>query len=230
MLRHMRTVAYPLLAALLLVAFACDDRKSPEAIEQAAAKARSAEVTATHRPTTQELISGAKKRIPLTPLPFTARVPTEWKIETLAGGSIIVLTGPTPSSDAQIQLSTRPQAKKAELEYIQRGAKKETDEHKSTLKKAVFRSLGDIQILDRQVLGQPGPITITDDKGNEHIESATPYTWTLSFFVPRGENFDRYELNFLGLTLDQYEADKQLLTQVVDSLAFDPAAVPATQP
>src|SRR5438094_2439480 len=107
--------SWALLLAILLCACACEDRRSSEAIEQAAAaKAKSAEPVNT-RPTTQELMSGPKKRIGLPPMPFTANVPVQWKVESLAGGGVVVLTGPTPSGDAQIQLSTRPAAKKDEL-------------------------------------------------------------------------------------------------------------------
>src|SRR5437016_14344399 len=103
--RGMKSLALALVA-IVIFAWGCEDRRSSDAIEQAAAKARSAEPVSA-RPTTQELMSGPKKRIPLTPLPFTANVPMQWKIESLAGGGVVVLTGATPTGDAQIQLTTR---------------------------------------------------------------------------------------------------------------------------
>ena len=233
----MKTLA-PSMALLVVVSLtaSCDDKNAvPASVQQAAVKAQAEGPKGPARPTTQELMSGSRKRLVLAPLPFSVRVPTPWKVDSLGGGSIIVLGGPTPSGEAQIQLTTRSPAKKEELEVIQRAAKKElsqptTDSSKKTVK-AEFRKLGDIEIFERQAVGQPGPLTITDDKGQERIETATPYTWTLTMFIPQGSgDYARHEMNFIGLTAEQYKQDQPLLDDILKSLNHEAAAAPATLP
>src|SRR5262245_53680451 len=56
------------------------------------------------RPTTQQLLSGTFKKVPLPSAPLSISVPESWKIEPV--GAITFLTGPTPSSEeARIQLT-----------------------------------------------------------------------------------------------------------------------------
>ncbi|HEX8520923.1 MAG TPA: hypothetical protein VF669_01620 [Tepidisphaeraceae bacterium] len=222
-----------MLAALILIG-ACDDRTSvPQNVQDAATKAQADAAKGPQRPTTQELLTGPKKRLALTPLPFSAQVPGSWRVETLASGSLTVLTGPTPSGEAQVQLSSRSLTSKDELGVIQRAAKKELATTQAGTKhvlKADFRKLGDAELFERQAVGQPGPLVVTDLNNQEHTVTATPYTWTITLFVPKGDSYAKFELNFLGLTAEQYKQDKALLDQIVNSLAHDPTAAPATQP
>src|SRR4051794_2590293 len=55
------------------------------------------------RPTTQELLIGARKPLQLPNMPLSVRVPVSWKIEPT--GPLTVLTGPTPFDKAMIQLA-----------------------------------------------------------------------------------------------------------------------------
>lgn len=224
----MRTLVGMLAVAALLIV-GCDGSSTPDPVQQAATEARSSPPPS-DRPTTQQLLQGPRKRLALTPIPFSAAVPPSWKIESLGGGTIVMLDGPTPSGEAQVQLSTHPPAKKEEFERIQRGAAKEKAERPKTVIKADFRQIGNIEVLERQVIGTPGPMTIMDAEGHEHTETATSFTWTLTFFIPQGDGFARSELSFIGLTKEQLESDKPLLTEIVDSLQYDPSAGATTRP
>ncbi len=224
-----------LLPLLALIALACDDKNtlSPSA-RQAAANAQAQPDKAPSRPTTQELLSGPRKRLTLIPVPFSASVPVPWKIENLAGGSVVVLAGPTPSGDVQIQLSTRTAVKQEDLDIIQRAAKKElatTQPGTKRVLKAELKKLpnNNVQIFARQAVGQPAPLIITDANNHEHTETATPFDWTITLFVPNGPDFARYELNFIGgLTAEQHKLDQALLEGIMASLMYEPSA--ATQP
>jgi len=234
--RAMKILAATVLVAIVLVAFGCDDSSSvPPSVQQAAVKAKAHGPQAPPRPTTQELVNGPKRRLPLTPLPFSVSVPPSWKVQSLGAGSITVLTGPTPSGEAQIQLTSRATAKKEELEIIRRAAKKEMSQptteslSKKTIK-ADFRKIGEVEVFERQAIGQPGPLTVQDADGREHTETATPFNWTLQMFVPQGDEYALYEMNFVVLTAEQYQQDKQLLQPILDSLQYDVAAAPATTP
>jgi len=146
-----------------------------------------------------------------------------------------VLTGPTPSGEAQIQLSPRSTIKKEALEVVERAARKEatqpTTESTNKTVKAEFRKLGEVEIFERQALGMSGPLTITNPDGTERTENATNYKWTLTMFVPQGNEYAQYEMNFVALTAEQYKQDKDLLEGILKSLQYEPgAAAPATQP
>jgi len=221
-----RTSVRLLVSLFIAVSFlvGCEEKNSATENAKVAAKAEAEARKGPQRPTTQELLTGPRKRINVTPLPFSANVPLSWKVESLGAGSIIVLTGPSPSGEAQIQLANRSTAKKEELEIIQRAAKKEltqpaTDSVKRTVK-VDFRKLGDVEVFERQAVGLPGPLTTTDAQGIEHTETATPYTWTVMLFVPQGSEYARYEMNFIGLTAEQYKQDKQLLDAIMATLQY----------
>ncbi len=230
-MKHVLLIAVGL---LLIVAIGCDDKDSlPESVQKAAAKAED-QAAVPHRPTTQELVNGPKRRLKLTPIPFTARVPTTWKIDNLGGGNLTVLEGPTPSGEAQLQVTTRSQATAEDIDIIKRASKKEmattqnmTGRHTIEAK---FRTIGGLQVFERRVVGTPAPLIVTDEDNQEHTVTATPYTWTLTLFVPQGANFNRYEINFIGLTREQYEQDKPVLESIINSLTYDPTALPSTQP
>ena len=224
------------LGALLMTAIACDDSTSvPTSVQEAATKAKAQGPEGPARPTTQELIKGSRKRLALTPLPFSVSVPTSWKIDSLGSGSITVLTGPTPSGEAQIQLTSRATMKKEDLEVVERAAKKEatqpSTEASNKTVKAEFRKLGEVEIFERQALGMSGPLTITNSDGTEKTENATNFKWTVMMFVPQGTEYARHEMNFVALTAEQYKQDKELLEGILNSLQYEPGnAAPATQP
>jgi hypothetical protein len=219
------SVGILLLAALL--ASACDEKPSAPAVlsEQARHAAEGPK-----RPTTQELLTGPRKRIVLGPMPFSVRAPASWKIEVLPANGISMLQGPTPSGEAQIQLSTRPTTSSQDLDRLVQGAKKELAEHPDRVRKAELRSIGAVKIFERQALGTPGPLTVMDSTGEEHVETATPYNWTVWMFVPAaGGSFEKYEMNFIGLTEKEHDIDKPLLDEIVSTINYELAA-PATRP
>ena len=82
----------------------------------------------------------------------------------------------------------------------------------------------------RYVVTGGAPLIVTDSNNQERTVTATPYSWNLTLYVPQGKNFGRYEINFIGLTREQYLQDKSVLEVIIDSLRYDPTALPATQP
>src|SRR4051812_22750574 len=100
-----RGVMALVVAAGGLLISACDDKPEvPQAVlDQATTQA--ADKGPKHA-TTQELISGHRKTLLLTPLPLTMQVPESWKLEPLKGTSVMLLNGPTPTNEnTSIQLS-----------------------------------------------------------------------------------------------------------------------------
>jgi hypothetical protein len=231
-----------LVTLVALIAVACDDKNAVSpSVQQAAVKAQAEGDKTPSHPTTQELLTGPRKRLTLAPVPFSASVPLPWKLENLASGA--VLAGPTPSGEVQIQLSSRTSVKKEDLDIVQRAAKKELAATQPAIKRVLKAELKKLpnsaaQVFERQAIGQPAPLIVTDANNHEHTETATPFDWTLTLYVPNGTDFARYELNFIGgLTAEQYKQDQQLLEAILSSLIYEPsaatpppAAAPTTKP
>src|SRR5688500_14087988 len=213
-----------LLAALLAAGLACDD--APEPPPQLLEQSRK-EDEGPKKPTTQELLSGPRGVISLGALPLTVRAPKDWKVNSLANGNIMFLQGPTPSGEAQISLSRRPTAKSEQIEAVINGARKEMAATQSSVKKAETRELpGGARVFERQSIGRMMPAVPLDDEGKTMSKPSPAMSWTITVFVPEGNLFEAYELNFIGLTVDQYEADQRLLREIIDSLAVASAAAP----
>jgi hypothetical protein len=217
-----------LLGGMIGVGLGCDDASEPPphlVADQPEPKPHKAEA----RPTTQELLEGPRKPVSLGELPLTVQAPKGWGLKTLSGTSHVLLEGPTPSGDASIQLNVRPTTSAARLELIVNGAKKELERFPNSVKMVELRPITGAQVLEQQRIGEM-PRALPDD--DPSIKLSRPMNWTITVFVPRGANHDTYELNFIGLTADQYETDKPLLRGIIDSIAVQTAAEarPASAP
>ena len=202
---------------IFLATGGCDDSPPVPAtlLEQAATQAKTSP-----RPTTQELLTGARTNTLLVPLPLKMQVPTSWKTKSLR---VMLLEGPTPTSDISIQLSTRPSIRTEDFDRLVAGAKKELQQSPDTVKKADVRPLpgsGNGKLLERQMVGTPGPYTVYDAQNNPHVSTQSIYKWTLTAFVPFENAYQVYELNFIGLTKEQYEKDKEFLNSIVSTLTL----------
>jgi hypothetical protein len=212
-----------LLAGVL--AGGCDDRSSvPQSVLDQAATQNSSKTPA--RPTTQELLTGHRTTLVLTPLPLTMQVPDSWKIEPLRGTPVTLVTGATPTSDISIQLSIRPSIHNDEFESLVTGAKKEMKQKPDTVKKLDIRPLGSggAKLMERQSQGAPAPYTVYDAHNIPRVTTQSVYKWTLTVFVPHENAFQVYELNFIGLTKQQFDADKDFLNSIVNTLALGSGA------
>lgn len=233
----MKPPVFPVVVSIAAVAFAwigtgCDDPADdiPRAVLAQRAKQAVAQKELPKIPTTQELTTGPRHTIALGPLPMTMRVPSSWRVEVAGGASL--LRGYTPNGEVTIQLTSRPAIKQAQLESEITGAKKEQAERPQSILKVDVRPLGNGQIYERQAVGDPAPYTVYEPVGNEMKERTTTeqlFKWTISALAPQGDAFQRYELNFVGLTKSQYDKDKEFLQGILDTLSFGAAgATPAT--
>lgn len=202
------------------LASGCDDSPTvpPELVQESTTEAP--QDMAPARPTTQELLEGPRRPVQLDNLPLTVQAPAGWAVERMEGTSHVLLQGPTPSGEAAIQLNDRPFTTGAKFEMIVKGAKKELQESPESIKMVELRRIKGAQVLERQRVGSmPAPSPV-DPPG---LTLSPPFNWTILVFVPRGEDYDTYELNFIGLTADQYETDKTLLRGIIDSISVNAA-------
>jgi hypothetical protein len=211
----------------------CEDRTDvPPAVLEASNNANKAKENLPKPPTTQELLTGHRSRTALVPLPVTMELPPGWgKFNeknpvgvTIGAGN--VLQGYTPNGEVQIQLNPRRAMTRDELDRMVAAAKKEMAEKPQQILKVDLRQHGDVKILERQAVGQPGPLTTYDANNVPHTTTESPFTWTISVLVPNEGAFQVYELNFMGLTKSLYDKDKDFLNSVLNTIQYGEATTP----
>jgi hypothetical protein len=196
--------------------------------------AQPAPATAPARPTTQELLTGPYKKIPLPNMPLTLTVPQSWNIEVGKDFPATFVTGPSPSSTIFIQLS-QPDAntfKQEQLETILNRARKELEQHPDPRSRVEMLTVGPMKVLESLVFQAPKTIQVVDarglglldEKGNLVTETVTPVEWSLTAFVPTGDSFKRHQLKVFDLTAKQYDEDRALLEKVLRSINLDGSA------
>jgi hypothetical protein len=173
-------------------------------------------------PTSTEILEGPRTELPLLVVPLVATVPESWRVQQNEGGRLVFLEGQGPTQFVQIQLARRPAISAQEMDARLTAASKET-----TGTGVTVRAVGDTRILERVSVGTLSSTPIFDDKGNTIVFTSPPLRWTITLFQPRTgqpREVDVYELNFVGLTNDQYEAEKRFLREIVDSVRHDAEA------
>jgi hypothetical protein len=182
------------------------------------------------RPTTQELLTGPRNSLRLHYFPLSVQAPESWKITSMAGGDLVFVEGPAPAGDdVQIQLSHRGVV--PDQQFDRRHAATTREAANANVMRSEVRSFGEMKILEHQSLGKE-PVTLTDRSGKPMPQTVN-LKWNVHVFIHRPEGgYESYELNFVGLTADQYEKDKDFLRGIVESVKHDPhpslpdAAVP----
>jgi hypothetical protein len=209
-----------LLALAGLAGLACDDKSNdiPQAVRDQQARQAEAEKNLPKIPTTQDLLNGPRTVTALGPLPMTMRVPVSWKVDVTGGASL--LRGFSPSGEIAIQLTSRPSIKKESFDALVKSDKKEQAEKPQSILKVEVRPMRDMVIYERQAVGDPQPYTVYDKNLKEHTTTEQLFKWTISVLAPTGDAYQRYELNFVGLTKSQYDQDKDFLQGILKTLTF----------
>lgn len=217
--------------ALAAISFAagCDQAPAPPAAPKTTTPAATP-ADPSNKPTTQELMSGTYRRLNLPGMSLTMMVPQSWKIEMHNGG-LTFLEGPTLADQVAIQLSVREALPKDRYSaLVERLAKDDSaGQDSGALKKSEVRDVGMMKIVER--ISTAKPISIgrvgarglpeVDGQGNQIIDTSTPMRWLLTIFIPDGQQMAHYELNFIGMTAEQYATDKPLLDKVIGSIRYD---------
>jgi hypothetical protein len=213
MMKRCSSLASILGAVVILIG--CDDKPSAPPGFTQGAENQASSAAAEARPTTQELLNGAYKRISLAPLPLSANAPQSWSVKLLAE-NLYFLQGPAPKGDVQIQLGERTSETADKLERLLRAAKRDADAHRDTTRVDI-RQQGQIKVFDlqKQVTHEP-PV---DQLPTTGPTIPTKYVdWSVTYFVPRGSDFAAYELHFFNLSADEFDADKGFLQKILDSV------------
>jgi hypothetical protein len=223
----------------------CDDQSDLPADlvqQQSDQQATDQQNAAATRPTTQELVRGERVWINLDTLPLRLRAPSSWRITRHgSAGSNVWLEGATLHGDVQIDLTQRPAVARREYELFLKGIQRRIDSP-SGREAIQLGQVGPMQIVDYREELPAAPKPVVDESGNPKLDAsgelvmqtAVPMRWRRSIYVPRADHAELYELRFVVLTKDQYEADREFLEQIFASLQYvgttDGAAPPSTGP
>lgn len=205
---------------IALSGLACDDSSNdiPQQVRDQQAKQAEAAKNLPKIPTTQELVNGPRTVQALGPLPMTMRVPVSWAVKVTGGATL--LSGFSPNGEITIQLSSRSSIKKTNFDSMLKSDKKEQAEKPQSILKVETRPLGDMLIYERQAVGDPQPYTVYDKNMKERTTTEQLFKWTIALLAPSGDAYQRYELNFVGLTKSQYDQDKNFLQGILDTLSY----------
>ncbi len=181
------------------------------------------------RPSTQALRDAPRRELALLYVPLKIRVPQDWKLENLRlpQNELHFLRGPGSRDDIRIQIATRPPLTATGLQILLEGANKEMAANPAKILKVELSTQGKLKVLERQRLGSVPPHSPSlAAAAGVVIDDSPLLEWTWTFLAPRGQVFDVYELNFIGLTSDDFKADQAFLRSLLGSVELSDAALP----
>ncbi|HEV8604992.1 MAG TPA: hypothetical protein VGQ99_06480 [Tepidisphaeraceae bacterium] len=147
--------------------------------------------------------------IRLVDYPLTLRVPERWDLRY---GAVTILQGPTPHGprpDGVIHLiiSRRGPFPKMVMDALKPPATRTATQ--DSFARDEMRTLGKLRIYEMRSL-QPATAQLP-----------AMMKWTISAYEPiDADNVRLYQINFLDLTREHFEKDRQLLESIVSSLAL----------
>lgn len=156
-------------------------------------------------PATQPADLSRTRTLSLEVVPLELTAPESWSVEQR--GDFRLLTGPTPNGEARIQIAQRPGMTADQLGYLRTGMEKERKENPA-IRVLELRDAEGMKVFERQSVS---PAVDGDP------DSAV-YRWTVTYFVPAADGHDAYELNFIGLSAADFEADGAFLKKIIDSI------------
>ena len=161
--------------------------------------------------------------MPLRAIPFNLTVPRGWDFKSEDG--ITVLQGPSPKGIVQIAIGKHISPIPDHAKRLIDGAKKELADHPNQYALANVRQDNGVQILETRSIDATRQSPTIDADGSVLAPTSTPMRWKISAFVTNGAELDICEINFVDLTREQYDRDKDFLQQIIASLQYDPKAL-----
>lgn len=234
----MRCFGWTIVAVLAGTGLACDDDKNDLPPSVLNAQRTPQRETTKPAPTTQDLLTGAKKTLRLGDYPLTLEAPANWALQSTEGGSVTV-GGPASSGEITILLNSQRQTIPASrLNDIVAQTKKETDAKPHPINRVELRSLGAAKVLEQRMIsnafegGRLAPevmedeVVVSADKKEKKtvraIKNPHIVKWIFTVFVPNGNgDYTTRTLTFNLLKLSEYDQDKQFLEQLMQSLRYE---------
>jgi hypothetical protein len=205
-------------ATVLSLASGCDDKR--DAVPIIPPTATTQAMPPATRPTTQELLLAPRKKITLGSFPLTLEVPPTWKLN--ATGNWVYLEGESPHGDVRIQLT--PQGAPLKLDSVlamDKRARSKAASQPATLLVSPLKPINPpaetVQKMEEREFIRDLPVVREGGK----TELVDRVDWAIYVFVPEAGGYNLDVLNFSGLSLKQYEEDKEFLEHIIRSLHYD---------
>jgi|GEM_PF-3546560 len=214
-----RSTAFSALSAAVLFIVGCDEPASPP--PPATAPALPAP-TPHARPTTQALVEGKWKTVPISALPLTISVPDSWEAQPVSGSRLFLMEGFTPNGYVSLSLASRPQLAKDKVADFIAAAKKRLDEKGPKKLRFDSKEYPDFTALERLYFEDREAMLLRNDRGELIEREAQPMKWSYLIFLKNETMVDLYELEFNDLSLDHYEKDREFLQRILGTLTNDP--------
>ena len=214
-----RSTAFSALSAAVLFIAGCDEPASPP--PPATAPALLAP-TPHARPTTQALVEGKWKTVPISALPLTISVPESWEAQPVSGSRLFNMEGFTPNGFVSLSLASRPQLAHDKLADFIAAAKKRLDEKGAKKLRFESKEYPDFTALERLYFEERQTMLLRNDAGELAEREAQPMKWSYLIFLKKEATIDLYELEFNDLSLDHYEKDREFLQRILSTLTNDP--------
>ena len=205
-------------AVLLALAAGCDDKRDVPVIPPTP-PATQPSTAAASRPTTKDLLEGPRKPLLLGAFKLVMEVPTSWNLNAV--GSATWLEGDAPHGEVRIQLAVQGAPLKAEsITALEKKTREEALAHPDDLELVALRNIGGTaKKMERREIMRD--LTVTREDGRkDHIDRVD---WSVMVFVPEQQQFNLEVLNFSGLSLQQYQEDREFLERILRTLHYDAA-------
>ncbi len=202
-----------LVAGMLFAITGCDNAQDPIPA--------SAPSVATDPPgpkvpaTTQEVLDAPRKSLPLKLIPFTIEAPENWQIVAYDDRvkPVTMIEGKIIDDEVRISLGLRePMSGEILRNYLNRLQKEDAE----------LKKIG-------------GSVKVTEENGYRIIDLRRPPTktdlpsseqsmdWRITVLYPSGIAHDQYVLQFIGLTLESYEKNKEYLDGILKTIRYENA-------
>lgn len=180
------------------------------------------------------------KPISLVAAPLLATVPVGWTTQESHDGNFVFLRGPAPSGDVQILVAMHGSTDEPGVTALVDAARRDQAAHEDQIPVTNFDIRGSLRtlekvIVDRAATTSPAVLqsaTTTSAPAIVIMPGTLPstgsmlppdarVTWSVLVFIPRGDRLDQCLLEVLGLTVESYAADKDVLQSIFKSVEYD---------
>lgn len=155
-----------------------------------------------------------RKTLVLKLIPFTLRAPESWEVVSIKGGEspVTMIEGPILDDQVRITLGLRePVGGEVLKNLLKRFEKEDADLKKNGQGFVRITDTGDLRVIDLR----RKPLNSSAAPSEQLME------WRITLLYPRGVVHEQYTLQFIGLTVEAYEKNKDLLSEILQSIRYD---------
>lgn len=200
------------ISGVLLLGLGCEEDAPPPTVStDTAPPVVEPERRTTDVPVTEQ----ARKRLALKLIPFSINAPESWQVVSASGGEtpLTMVEGPIVGDEVRITIGLRESVGGEVLRNLIKRMEKEDVELKKNGGGVTITEAGDLRVIDLR----RKPAATTTAPSDQLME------WRITLLHPRGVVHEQYTLQFIGLTLEAYEANKSLLNEIIQSVKYDEA-------